>query len=882
MALAILFALQFENAAFASQVSSSGVVIVDTQASQIANSATFVLETRPWDGASDSANSGSFRLDTRSGNAIGLVVSGPATLGGGQSAAYTATAVYLDGTYEDVTGKVTWDLFAAPAGSGMSGAVFKPGGTDANQTATIIARFMRHTGAVLGSKQVTVTPGIVVSMLYPETHFLSGSGNNVTYQFMRTAAAVGAVPPLSVTWTWKGNAIPGQNTLSLNAPITGPAGFGMLGVSVTDSHGRSDSTSMRVLVNKAPNLAQGVQRLTAGDYTEGDWLDKDGEDFVFDPAKAPNGLIVLTHGLVMDGETASQQIDWLKAMAQTIQIRLMADGKPLPNILIYDWTEDAATIDGLSYEDRKEEALRQVAGFPNAPLRVFVQTAAFLDGEPGLRAGLGQLWGVIASRPAGLQHGQFLASSLKRRINQGQIAAGAPVHFIGHSAGGFVVGECAKRLDSFISGQTMVTMLDTPHPYAAHFSTRSSTHQMERYKSSVASAGWLAPELETEAGYHVGYSGVSGSTPAYQIAIPIVPPDANYHLSDINPSAGLFSDFIGLLNLVNDHTLSRVWYYGSIGVQGDAEQNGFFRSPFVSGSSGGISSSNFIFAADPNFDMESDDNGGASGPSTSTWMTFGSVTQIGDVYTLTEANDAGIQQEYTVPLNADTLSFTFQFITPGDGDYLVVDFGDGLPVYLGADDTISREAPLLAEIPLGAYRGQAARLAITLRSRGNANAVVVLDNFSLTTTEDPDVDGLTIAQEQTVGTNPLLYDSDGDGLSDTAEIQTHLTNPLSLDTDDDGANDSAELTAGTSPTNGQSFFRVTDAVKNTNGTMLLRWPSQAGRFYNVQRSTDMTFATYEVISQEITATPPLNTHVDNSAGASPDGRYFYRIEVYQP
>jgi hypothetical protein len=279
--------------------------------------------------------------------------------------------------------------------------------------------------------------------------------------------------------------------------------------------------------------------------------------------------------------------------------------------------------------------------------------------------------------------------------------------------------------------------------------------------------------------------------------------------------------------------------------------------------------------------MAADQEHGSS-PLPDGWMSFGSVTQSGNAYTLVENDDAGIQQDYAVPLNAHTLSFTFQFTGPGDGDYLVVDYGDGIPIYLGADNTLSREAPLLTEIPLGAYRGQTARMAIILRSRGSVNSVVVLDNFNLTTTEDPDADGLTIVQEQNAGTNPLLYDSDGDGLSDLAEIQTYFTNPMLADTDGDGAYDNIELTAGTSPTNGQSFFRVTDAVKNTNGTMLLRWPSQAGRYYNVQRSTDVTFGTFEVISQGQIATPPLNTHVDNSAGASPDGRYFYRIEVYQP
>jgi len=45
---------------------------------------------------------------------------------------------------------------------------------------------------------------------------------------------------------------------------------------------------------------------------------------------------------------------------------------------------------------------------------------------------------------------------------------------------------------------------------------------------------------------------------------------------------------------------------------------------------------------------------------------------------------------------------------------------------------------------------------------------------------DPDGDGLTNLQEQTLGTNPTLADTDGDGFSDGAEVLagTDPNNPL--------------------------------------------------------------------------------------------------------
>lgn len=65
---------------------------------------------------------------------------------------------------------------------------------------------------------------------------------------------------------------------------------------------------------------------------------------------------------------------------------------------------------------------------------------------------------------------------------------------------------------------------------------------------------------------------------------------------------------------------------------------------------------------------------------------------------------------------------------------------------------------------------------------------------------DPDADGLTNLQEFTNKTNPLVADTDGDGLSDGQEVNTAMTNPLVADTDKDGLIDGIEVnTHGTDP-----------------------------------------------------------------------------------
>ena len=66
---------------------------------------------------------------------------------------------------------------------------------------------------------------------------------------------------------------------------------------------------------------------------------------------------------------------------------------------------------------------------------------------------------------------------------------------------------------------------------------------------------------------------------------------------------------------------------------------------------------------------------------------------------------------------------------------------------------------------------------------------------------DPDGDDLVNLSEQDAGTDPNAEDSDGDGLTDGAEINTHGSDPAKADTDGDGLDDPAELAAGTDPRN---------------------------------------------------------------------------------
>lgn len=63
---------------------------------------------------------------------------------------------------------------------------------------------------------------------------------------------------------------------------------------------------------------------------------------------------------------------------------------------------------------------------------------------------------------------------------------------------------------------------------------------------------------------------------------------------------------------------------------------------------------------------------------------------------------------------------------------------------------------------------------------------------------DTDGDGLSDGAEvSTHGTSPLVFDTDGDNVNDRAEVDVYGTNPLTADSDNDGLNDGLEVTVYT-------------------------------------------------------------------------------------
>ncbi len=87
---------------------------------------------------------------------------------------------------------------------------------------------------------------------------------------------------------------------------------------------------------------------------------------------------------------------------------------------------------------------------------------------------------------------------------------------------------------------------------------------------------------------------------------------------------------------------------------------------------------------------------------------------------------------------------------------------------------------------------------------------------------DTDRDSLPDTQEQQLGTDPKVADTDKDGLSDGEEVLVWKTNPLNPDTDGDGYVDGDEVRNGYNPLGPGKMTRTLPATTTVVATTSLR------------------------------------------------------------
>jgi hypothetical protein len=806
------FPLDTRDAGGVSAAAVSAEFVIDTRSvglTAAGDSSTFVLDTRGGIGLGGCSDSDTFTLDTRGGRIASLVVSGPERVSPGDSAAYSCEARYEDGSRADVSALCSWALAGdCPPGTAMFGNTLSVPSVPSAIYAYIRATYDRVDGRIVSDLfEVAIRPGMTVRL----GDAVVRPGASGQWRLDIAATAAGGNGFIGYSWKLANVALDGEHGASLaDYPVTGTPGSRLVAMEVSDGQGNRASASRWVPFDKPPAVNQPVVKYPAADVGLGRLLDRHGKLLEFDSSRIANGLIVLTHGLNGNGTQA-----WLQDMARDIELRLNEEGKPLPNIAIYDWKEGA-----------------NPSSFYGGG-----QWWNPLSNERTLYSGASD---IVALKPAALDFGRCLASDLAFEMvrKPPRIDPNAPIHLIGHSAGGFVMGECATLLKSRGRVVDRVTMLDTPMPVRRHFTDYPNPGVVEQFISSF----WGFQQL-TLLGILPGEYYIKEDVPNWLAIHP-------------NPNDG--------------HEYCHWWYH--IHTVFLSDPTGFFRSPFLNGPhvDRALAVRQVAALRDP----------GTSAVPLDGFETFGAVALSNGVYTVTEASDAGVFQEMALPVGVQTLAFRYRFVGAGDGDFLTVHWGDYAPLYIGSDMLLAREGFISAEVDFSPFAGQTNRLVFTLVSRGATNAVLQLSDIALSVIDDPDGDGLTNAEEAVLGTDPLQADSDGDNLSDGDEGNVYHTNPLLADSDGDGAPDGLEIMAGTVPSDPESCFKIvrTDSA-NGGQQATITWNGKAGRTYRINCRMVLTQPGYDTIVTGIPGVEPLTSFTFELNAPPPQSGEFYWIEL---
>jgi subtilisin family serine protease len=127
-----------------------------------------------------------------------------------------------------------------------------------------------------------------------------------------------------------------------------------------------------------------------------------------------------------------------------------------------------------------------------------------------------------------------------------------------------------------------------------------------------------------------------------------------------------------------------------------------------------------------------------------------------------------------------------------------------------------------------------------------------------------------------------MVDTDANGLPDWWELQYfgHLTGTdPNADADHDGMSNLAEWLAGTNPTNASSCLQLIAIPSNNPNVFVVSWPSVAGKYYRLERATNLLTGFNSVVQTNIAATAPTNTVTDPAI--LPGNTRLYRVGVEQ-
>lgn len=113
-------------------------------------------------------------------------------------------------------------------------------------------------------------------------------------------------------------------------------------------------------------------------------------------------------------------------------------------------------------------------------------------------------------------------------------------------------------------------------------------------------------------------------------------------------------------------------------------------------------------------------------------------------------------------------------------------------------------------------------------------------------------------------------------MTDGEEVNVHRTNPLLADTDGDGLVDGIEVRGGLNPLDPLSVLRVSSISLSGTDAVALSWSGQTNRTYRVHRAEDVMQRDYVTLTNGLPGVQPLTRFID---ARGTNATAFYWIEM---
>ncbi|MFC4995529.1 hypothetical protein [Rubritalea tangerina] len=187
------------------------------------------------------------------------------------------------------------------------------------------------------------------------------------------------------------------------------------------------------------------------------------------PEATQVGFVLIAHGLHDGVEMEATGEHWMTQMHLALHANGQAAKRQSPDICLVDWNHAAVP-----------------SSHPSGSLD---SLGLDLIGMPEEAASM--LADISMIRSRGEQIGELVGFKIARAIRNGTLKRDQPMHFIGHSAGGFVVLNAARVLiDLGLAPDDLrITMLDTPLPVKEHLAEVAKSYPVDFYCTSAFAKG---------------------------------------------------------------------------------------------------------------------------------------------------------------------------------------------------------------------------------------------------------------------------------------------------------------------------------------------------------------------------------------------------------